>query len=304
MKNHGYSNNPVIAPAILSRLAIFSSSLHNIQESEVEIENTWGKVKVSGRLGGVHRRILDSSFAVAEDRKEMQTGQVALLIDPYKLSKVSKVKLSSTWLDKIFRDMRVATVTGHGRNGERFEGGIISEWKEAKKKAKLPGGMLQGERSFRVLIVSAAWMRIYDTSLVMRYKSLLPTLHEISNGAAYSLALLVITHREFNQPLEKALRDIRALRDGMSDRACRKVKKTVRDELAKHFDRLRIAINENDTVVYRQIDEVRFSNFAEPLSVVAEPLSVVVEPLLAVTAPLSVDLQESSRGSQERRAAA
>jgi len=117
-------------------------------------------------------------------------------------------------------------------------GGIISEYKEAKRRAKMPGGELQWsnprtctDRPLLAVIFSAAWMRMYDITLVVSYRNLLPKLHAIKSGPAYAIALFCITHRtSYGQSIVKLLEIVRAIRPDMNDRSKRKARAAVEAE--------------------------------------------------------------------------
>ena len=85
------------------------------------------------------------------------------------------------------------------------------------------------ERKLYCVQISAAWMRIFDTSLVVRYKSALSDLHAIENGGVYMLALHILTHGRGYFDVEHVLEAIGATQ-GISTRA---VEKTIRAVVAE-----------------------------------------------------------------------
>jgi hypothetical protein len=286
-----------IAPVVASRAVVFAPTIRK-PKTDVLIEGSFGRARIRGNIGMMHKKLLDTAIAVAEEEFILQTGQAALLVDPYQLCKLVGTTNRPDWLKEMFHDLRVATVEGIGADGLPFEGGIVSEWKVAKQTRAMPGGKLKHakrtERTVMVLIVSNAWMRIKGMSLAIRYKPILPIVNSIKCSAAYTLAQLVITHREFNRPLVDVLDEIGALRPDMTRQGRQKVIETVRG-LSDVLARVGITITASDIVHYRQHEGVRFMS-AQPNSTASQPNSTASQPNSTVP-------QETLQESQEGEAA-
>ena len=56
---------PAIAPAVISRGPVFQPKFKNLKPETMEWETPWAVVTVTGRLGGIHRKVLDAIFASA-----------------------------------------------------------------------------------------------------------------------------------------------------------------------------------------------------------------------------------------------
>lgn len=318
------------APVVASRGVVFAPTTRN-PKTDVVVTGKFGEARIRGDIGITHRRFIDAAFATAIDQHEATTGQLALLVDPYRLAKIMNTENKKGWFEELYKDLKKATVEGVGADGGAFHGGIIAEWYEAKETRPMPrGGRLQPvghqaptERRLRVMIVCSAWMRIYNSELLVYYKPLLPRLNKIKCAAAYSLALLVITHREYNKTLDEALKEIGAFERCNSERAKRKVRQEVLEEAGRpwlrknkatgeteevitdHFGELGIEIRENDIVHYRQHDEVRFRNpEAERVSVEPERVSVEAERVSVGLERISVESQETQESQEGRSAAA
>jgi len=293
MIGYKFEYGPAIAPAIISRVPVFAPSLRAVTKTKWEAETSWGQVKVEGRLGGIHRRILDSMFAYALANKALPGGTMALLADPYRIMRgIRTASNDHKWLLNRLEEMRTAKIQITA-GGLIHVGGIISEYREAKRRAKMPGGDLQWsnarhcvDRPLLTVIFSAAWMRIYDITLVVSYRNLLPKLHAIKSGPAYAIALFCITHRtSCGQSIVKLLEIVRAIRPDMTDRSKRKAKAAVEDE-KEALAEIGIILK-NGFVWYKQHPQVRFHGVkskveAEPICPAPEPICPAPEPICPV----------------------
>jgi len=222
------------------------------------ITTSFGTVQVAGRLTETHRKILDAIFATALDDYALATGAKALLVDPYQVATMAHIDHKPQWLKSLIEDMRVAVVhiVDH-QAGLEYHAGIISEYVESSRRVTLPGGALSGDRPLMVATISSAWMRIYRTSLTMRYRQLLPIINQARSGATHALALHVLTHRKYNRALATTLAEIGAVREDMSARGKRKVFTTVLAEQSL-LEALGIYIREG-IVYYQQHAQVHFA---------------------------------------------
>ena len=329
MRLLGSKNELYTAPVAASRGLVFAPTTRE-PKTDVVVSGRFGKARISGDIGLTHRRLLDAAFTSAIEQHQAQTGQLALLVDPYRLAKSMGAENKKCWLESLFEDMRKAKIEGVGKDGEAFQGGIISEWRDAKDTRPMPAGALQPqggavptERTLKVLIISHAWMRIYNSELLVNYKPLLPKLNKIRCAAAYAIALLVLTHREYNKTLDEALTEVGALALCNSERARRKLRQDVLEEAGRvwrkknkatgeleevvsdHFAELGIEIRANGVVFYRQHDEVRFrAPKAECISVGSERISVEAEPISVDLERISVESQEIQENQEGQVAAA
>ena len=142
----------------------------------------------------MHRKILDAIFAWHLNAHRLDTGAQAFLIDPYAVENAARVAHNPGWLRGMLQDMITARVTLDFNNGMHYDGTIISEFWKSTQQAEMPGGALTGTRSLWVVVVSAGWMALYDTSLIMKYRNLMPMLNQITDGTTHALALHVLTH--------------------------------------------------------------------------------------------------------------
>lgn len=272
---------PKIAPVITSRLPIFAPSLKRVDVTYWESSTAWGKVTVNGKLTQIHRGIIDAIFAFAIDSRQLSTGALELLVDPYKITKATGSDRHRFWIIGKLRDMQQASVTIEAK-GLLHGGAIVAEWREANRKVPLPGGVLNGERPLLAVTITAVWMRIYNWSVAVRYRNLMPAIEALHSGAGRALARFCITHNQVSLPLQEALSIIRAIRPNMTDRAIRKVRAEVRAD-SEGLTTLGIKIL-NEMVIYHKHPEVSFSSVksqqnAEPISTERESISTAMEPI-------------------------
>ena len=181
---------PPIAPALPSRVPVFQPTFKSAKPGPWTHETAWGKVTVEGRLTGIHRKVLDAIFGSCIESKRLATGALAMLVDPYKIEKLAGIAKNPKWLRTLLEDMRVVKVTIETRDGGKwYQAGIVSEFGVSAREAD------DGREQWLVTI-SAAWMNIFDTSLVVRYRELLPLLAQLRSGPVYAVALHVLTHGE------------------------------------------------------------------------------------------------------------
>ncbi len=131
----------------------------------------------------------------------------------------------------------------------------------------MPTGRLKGPageldtRPLLAVVVSTAWMQIYDTSLVVRYKTMLPVLNSIKSGAAHALALHMLTHKNGTATsLDGVLTTIGAFQPGMRETSKHRLRREVRKWEAE-LGALGISFYNGGTMLsYRQPQGVSVNN--------------------------------------------
>jgi hypothetical protein len=303
----GDTFGPAIASVLVSRMVVFAPSLKRVPESTWEFPTQWGQARVTGRIGGTHRKILDTLFGYALKVRRNRNGTIDLLIDPYTIRRLVGGS-GKTWIEDHLADMNSASVRF---NGNAEGGSIVADWQDSTRTAAFPSGQLKGRRGetrkLLVVTISAAWMRVYDGTLAVRYKRLLPVINGFKSGAAHALALHVITHRDYNRDLLAALRDVGAVREGMSRRTVNKVIARVLGEMDR-FEALGIRISDA-TVFYQQHQHVRFtagttgSEEAAPMLQASVPILQGSAPILQAPAHILPASQEGQETQENEEAA-
>lgn len=222
---------PPVAPAIISRVPVFQPRFKNVPHQRYEQTTPWGTVVLEGHLGGIHRKVLDALFATAIKEQSLETGAKALVVDLYQVAKMAHVDHKPKWILGLLKDMQTAEIEiTDGTTGLRHWGSIISEFWESQHRVPQPGGALQGTRPYYVITISAAWMKIYDTSVVVKYRALLPDLNRIRDGATHALALHILTHQDHVFAVDDTLAHVGAFPSGISDRRRRQIRDQVLGE--------------------------------------------------------------------------
>lgn len=251
--------NLMTAPVLASRCPVFSPSIRQ-GKTDWKVTTKWGSASVVGNITQTHRGILDAIFANAIDTKMTNTGAVEILFDPYTIAKATHSSRDYKWLadrrDSIFRDMQVASVEIIEDDGCRHVGGIISEWRESKRRVAMPGGAFAGDRALMAVTISAAWMKLYSSTLTVGYRDLIPAISSLNSGVLQALVRFCLTHREINMCLDEVLMHIGAIDTNTHERTRQRIVKTVLDADLSNFG---IQIH-NGIVYYRQHNLVRFKN--------------------------------------------
>ena len=211
---------------------MFQPRFKNIQPGRFTWETPWAVVTVEGRLGGIHRKVLDALFAEPIKSKRIESGAQMMVVDPYRIAKLTGTTQSHPqWLKTVLRDMQKADVTIVDKaSGLHYWGHIISDVWESKKSVEMPGGARVGGRPLFVVTISPGWMQIYDTSLVVKYRNELSVLATIQNGAVHALALHILTHSTGSFEVVRTSRMVGVPWDTLSPRRQNQILKEVESE--------------------------------------------------------------------------
>lgn len=255
----GKTQSLMTAPVLASRFPVFAPSIRQ-GKMDWHVKTKWGTAFVTGDITQIHRGILDAIFAHAIDSKVLNTGAIEILFDPFVITKVTHSSRDYQWLagrdNSIFRDMQVAIVEIVEKNGNRHVGGIISEWRESKRHASMPGGVLTGDRALLAVTISAAWMRLYNSTLTVDYRDLIPAISSLKSGVLQALVRFCLTHRNMNMQLDDILGYIGAVDETTQERTIQRVIKAVCEaDLSKFGIQVK-----NRIVFYKQHASVRFKN--------------------------------------------
>ena len=196
-----------MAPAIVSRAPVFQPFFRNVKAGTFTGETAWATTTVTGRLGGIHRKVLDAMFANPVTYRDLSNGTREMVIDPYRTAKTAGVAVGKPdWLRTILRDMERAKVTLVDKQTRLcHEAHILADVWDPKDRVKQPGGALVGDRPLFGVTVSAEWMGLLSTSLVVKYRNVLPTLSQIQSGVVHAAALHVLTHSGGSFDVDKLL---------------------------------------------------------------------------------------------------
>ena len=122
---------PPIAPAVISRGPVFQPRFKNLRTETIKWETPWVEVTVTGRIGGIHRKVLDAIFGANLGERAVSGGARLFAVDPYQIARVAGIAHHPHWLLKILKDMQDADVTLKDKStGLRHWAHIISEVQE------------------------------------------------------------------------------------------------------------------------------------------------------------------------------
>lgn len=157
-------------------------------------ETQWGSVTVEGKIGQVHAGLMEALFTCAEKTRTLETGQVQLLVDPYK----------------------VRTTTYGGDQGSH-EGiwsmlrdlmGVVIEFEVPEQRLKALGHILEDvgespmtrinpltgkDRPMWRVTVAKAFVRIMAEDLPLHYDP--KPIARLATGIAQAVARHVATHK-------------------------------------------------------------------------------------------------------------
>lgn len=96
-------------------------------------ESSWGRVRVTGRLGQRHADLVESICACAIARREIADGGLELLVDPHKVRRVlagGHGQYSAEQMTVLLADLRAVVVELEtpAMRGERAIGGLVDHW--------------------------------------------------------------------------------------------------------------------------------------------------------------------------------
>jgi hypothetical protein len=94
-----------------ARIQIFQPTQRPVERANVMAETSWGRCRVTGRLGQRHADLLEALLYNAEEHRETDDGGIELLVDPARVRKT----LSDSWyswsgIQKLLVELRAATV--------------------------------------------------------------------------------------------------------------------------------------------------------------------------------------------------
>lgn len=164
------------------------------------METSFGRCRVTGRLGQRHADIVETILYVAEQRREISDGGIELLVDPAKVRRtLSDAQYSYGRIQKLLLDLRVATVEiitpELEKSGDCIIGGLIDH--VVPSPMTRPDPLTGGERRL--------WRVRLGVALAMLLKKDLPFYYHpgpiarLQHGISQAVARHILTHR--NNPL-------------------------------------------------------------------------------------------------------
>lgn len=160
------------------------------------IETSFGRCRVTGRLGQRHADIVESILYVAERRREVSDGGIELLIDPANLRRaLSDNQYSYGRIKKLMVDLRAATVEivtpELEQSGDSIIGGLIDH--------VLPSSMVRrdpltgGKRNLWRVRLGVALVMLLERDLSLYYSPI--PIARLQHGISQAIVRHILTHR-------------------------------------------------------------------------------------------------------------
>ena len=193
------TGNKVIqtAPITPARVRVFQPSIRPVQLNGEWIETSWGRCRVTGRLGQRHADMLEAVLFCAERRKNEDAGTVKLLVDPSKVRQVmsqSRYSLEQCWT--LLRELRACTIEIETPR-MRIMGGVVESAEYTKTETRRDP--LTGEqRRLWTVRLGKAWAELMRLDMTSSHDP--APICRLQHGITKSVARFILTHSANRQP--------------------------------------------------------------------------------------------------------
>jgi len=176
-----------------SRLQLFQPT-RRPREITREIETAWGTAKIIGKIGQVHADMLEAMCKYSLDSKISDTGQLLLLVDPYKVRTCmgggKEYSHDAIW--RMITELKRVAIELSAQ-GLRILGGVLDRVDESTYEATSHNGQL---RKMWVVTLNSAFSELLGADLSLNYDP--APLAKLETGVGQAIARHVLTHQ--NQP--------------------------------------------------------------------------------------------------------
>lgn len=176
-----------------SRLQLFQPT-RRPRELTREIQTSWGTAKIFGKIGQVHADMIESMCKYALDFKETDSGQLVLLVDPYKVRTCmgggKEYSYQTIWR-MVTELKRVAIELNAPSQGLRILGGILDRLDESTYEVVSRNGQ---SRKMWAVTLNSAFADMLRADLPLTYDP--APLAKLETGVAQAIARLVKTHKD------------------------------------------------------------------------------------------------------------
>lgn len=161
------------------------------------LETSFGRCRVTGRLGQRHADLVEAMLYRAEQRRDVSDGGVELLVDPARLRKtLSDGHYSMTQVQKLLAELRAATVEIETpelmRTGERIIGGLIDHVIPSPMTRHDP--LTGGERSLWRVRLGVALVMLLEHDLSLYYDP--APIARLQHGISQAVARHILSHKQ------------------------------------------------------------------------------------------------------------
>lgn len=179
-----------------ARVMIYQPSRRPEKRMGTWMETSFGRCRVTGRLGQRHADIVESMLYVAERRREISDGGIELLVDPAELRRtLSDHQYSYGRIKKLLIDLRAATVEivtpALELRGDSIIGGLIDHVSPSPMTRRDP--LTGGERHLWRVRLGVALTMLLEKDYSLYY---LPApIARLQYGISQAVARYVLTHK-------------------------------------------------------------------------------------------------------------
>ncbi|TRX76399.1 ABC transporter ATPase [Pseudomonas mangiferae] len=183
--------------ALQARVMIYQPSQRPRERVGDWMDTSFGRCRVTGRLGQRHADIVESILYIAERRREISDGGIELLIDPAKLRRIlSNHQYSHDRIKKLLIDLRAATVEivtpELELSGESIIGGLIDHVIPSPMTRRDP--LTSGVRHLWRVRLGVALVMLLERDLSLYYPP--APIARLQHGISQALARHVLTHKQ------------------------------------------------------------------------------------------------------------
>lgn len=191
-----------------ARLRIWQPSTHPVLIERFSMENSWGKLTTTGKVGQMHAGLMESINRCAESKRELADGGYELLVDPYKLRMMTyggkQGSYDGIW--KMLQDLQSVTIDYQipklGLNGI---GGILVYADKVEKEKQERSNPLKNKvindktselhestRQMYKITVDKNYVKLMSKDLPLFYDP--KKFAQLNTGIAQAVARFIYTH--------------------------------------------------------------------------------------------------------------
>lgn len=261
------TGNEVIqtSPVTPARVRVFQPSIRPIARTGDWIETSWGRCKVTGRLGQRHADLLEAILFCAERRKDEDAGTIKLLVDPARVRRVmSKKRYSLEQCWALLKDLRACTIEIDTPRA-RIMGGVVESAEYTKTETRVDP--LNGEqRHLWTVRLGKAWAELMRLDMTTSGDP--SGLAWLEHGISKAVARFVLTHNLDRQPNGGWTIDgaIRAVAGALDNQNLRSARRHLRSEA---YELRRLGV---------EVEGDRVRRVTQPPGGVTHPLDSVTQP--------------------------
>lgn len=192
----GNKSGNTVAPtstAAQARVRLYQPSQRPEIRRDEWLETSFGRCKVSGRLGQRHADVVEAILYCAEKRRDVSDGGVELLVDPARVRKtLSDSRYSFAQIEKLLAELRSVTVT---IETPRFDfpiiGGLIDHVIPSPMTRRDP--LTGGERNLWRVRLGVALVMLLEHDLSLYYDP--APIARLQHGISQAVARHILSHK-------------------------------------------------------------------------------------------------------------